>query len=127
MVAAAGGKEIQCSEYGTFGSKELSLNILKSLGAERRACLLANHGMICYGPNLKKTLWLANEIETLARQYIYSCCLGPPKLLSDNEMTVILAKFKTYGKQASEIEKMDTCISCHAVKPPTKKTGYIYS
>ncbi len=97
MVAAAGGRDIRCASYATFGTEKPSRNMLKAL-AGRDACLLANHGMICLGPNLKRALWLAGEVETLARQYIAARQLGEPTLLSGAEMDRVLRLFQGYGQ-----------------------------
>jgi len=98
MIAVAGGSSLRCATYATFGTEALSQNMLKALEG-RRACLLANHGMICFGPNLEKALWLAGEVETLCRQYIAAKQLGEPTLLSQAEMKRVLALFENYGKQ----------------------------
>eukprot|EP00746_Dinoflagellata_sp_MGD_P145820 gnl/MRDRNA2_/MRDRNA2_78379_c0_seq1.p1 gnl/MRDRNA2_/MRDRNA2_78379_c0~~gnl/MRDRNA2_/MRDRNA2_78379_c0_seq1.p1 ORF type:complete len:818 (-),score=156.33 gnl/MRDRNA2_/MRDRNA2_78379_c0_seq1:86-2539(-) len=122
MVGAAGGKVIPCAEYGTFGTQELSDSILKAMReAGTRACLMANHGVICHSANLKKALGLAVEIECLAKQYNYACTYGPPIILDDAEMDIILAKFKTYGKQLSEIKCMGCFDQTHAVIPPPRR------
>jgi len=98
MVAVAGGTSIRCADYATFGTAELAVHAAAAL-TDRKACLLANHGMICLGPSLEKTMALAVEIETLARQYWYARQGGEPVLLPDDEMTRVLEKFRTYGKQ----------------------------
>jgi len=96
MVAAAGGASIRCAPYATFGSQELSDHALAALVA-RRACLLANHGMIVLGENLDLALDLAIEVEALAEQYGAALQLGEPTILSDAEMAKVLEKFRTYG------------------------------
>ncbi len=96
MVATAGGKKIQCAEYATFGTQALSDNALKALGG-RLACLLANHGVIALGGTLSKALWLANEIETLAKQYFIASRYGKLIILPDDEMDRVLEGFKSYG------------------------------
>lgn len=97
MIAAAGGSTIRCAPYATFGTDELSLAALNALEG-RLACLLANHGLIACGPSLRKALWLANEVEMLARQYAISRQLGDCVILSDDEMARVMEKFKTsYG------------------------------
>ena len=98
MVAAAGGTDIRCSDYATFGTPVLSELMLDALEG-RRACLLANHGLIAYGETVDKALGLAVEVETLARQYMLACQIGEPVLLSDKDMNDVLEKFKTYGAQ----------------------------
>lgn len=121
MVGVAGGKEIRCAEYATFGTQELSAFMIDAMAGGLRACLLANHGMVCYGPSLEKALWLTNEVEQLARQYIYTLSLGPPVLLSDEEMDIVLAKFMTYGKQADEVAKLGPEVCKHAIVMPPKR------
>ena len=97
MVAVAGGTDIRCADYATFGTQALSDEMLKALEG-RRACLLANHGMICFAPDLGKALALAVEVETLARQYWHARQAGDPVLLSDEEMTTVLECFESYGQ-----------------------------
>jgi len=97
MVAVAGGEDVRCADYATFGTQELSNNMIQALD-NRKACLLSNHGLIAFGDNLSHAFWLAKEIETLAKQYILSRHLGEPKILSTREMSSIIKKFKTYGK-----------------------------
>ncbi|MBE9554883.1 MAG: L-fuculose-phosphate aldolase [Proteobacteria bacterium] len=97
MVAVAGGDSIRCAPYATFGSQELSDNALAALEG-RKACLLANHGMICIDRDLDAVLALAVEVETLARQYCQALQLGEPIVLPAAEMRRVLEKFKTYGK-----------------------------
>ncbi len=97
MVAVAGGKSIRCAPYATFGTQELSHAAVKALEG-RRACLLANHGMVCIEDTLKRTLALAVEVETLAEQYWRALQVGEPFLLEDAEMDLILDRIKTYGQ-----------------------------
>lgn len=97
MVAAAGGTTIRCAPYATFGTPELAALALKALEG-RSACLLANHGMIAVGPNLKKAMWLAVEVETLAAQYWRALQVGKPYILSDEEVAAVIERFRTYGQ-----------------------------
>jgi L-fuculose-phosphate aldolase len=97
MVAVAGGEDVRCADYATFGTQELSNNMITAL-ADRSACLLSNHGQIAFGDDLAQALWLTNEIETLAKQYILARALGEPTVLSPKEMSSIIEKFRTYGK-----------------------------
>ncbi len=96
MVAVAGGKSIQCADYALFGTQALSEHVIKALGP-RNACLMANHGIIALGKNLKSALALAVELETLAAQYIRVLQMGEPVLLSDAQMDEALAAFSGYG------------------------------
>lgn len=100
MIAAAGGNTIPCVPYHTWGTQALADDIVAAL-ADRQACLLANHGMVCVGPTLKKAAWLAVEVETLAAQYWRALQVGEPYVLSDAEMAEAVAKFATYGLDES--------------------------
>ena len=97
MVAMAGGQDIKCAKYATFGTRDLSKNILKALKG-RKACLIANHGQIVFETNLSKAFELAEEVENISLQYITSLKLGKPKILSKNEMKKVLSKAKNYKK-----------------------------
>ena len=97
MVAVAGGEDIKCTKYATFGTKNLSRNIIKAL-KNRSACLIANHGQVAYGENLNQTFELAQEIENICHQYINAIRIGIPKILSQKEMKIVLGKFKNYKK-----------------------------
>ena len=97
MVAVAGGKNIRCAPYATFGTQALSDNAVAALTG-RKACLLAQHGMIAVSTSLKSALALAVEVESLAGQYWRVLQVGQPILLPDAEMDVVLEKFRTYGQ-----------------------------
>jgi L-fuculose-phosphate aldolase len=99
MIALAGGNDIRCSGYATFGTQALSEAALAALEG-RKACLLANHGLIALGPGIKKALALAVEVETLAAQYWRARQLGEPVHLSDAEMAEVHARMQHYGSTA---------------------------
>lgn len=96
MVAVVGGRDIRCAPYATFGTQKLSDNALQAL-TDRKACLLANHGMIAIGPGLQKALALAVEVEALCEQYWRALQIGKPKILSAREMNTVIRKFRSYG------------------------------
>ncbi len=96
MIAAAGGDTIRCAPYATFGTKELSAHAVRALES-RLACLLDHHGMIAIGPTLEKALWLAVEVETLARQYHGCLQIGEPPLLSTEEIERVRQRMAGYG------------------------------
>ena len=98
MVAVAGGEDLKCSKYATFGTKQLSINIIKVL-KNRSACLIANHGQVAFGNNLEKAFELAQEIENICHQYINALRIGIPKILSKKEMKIVLEKFKNYKRR----------------------------
>ena len=97
MVAVAGGCDIRCAPYATFGTQELSDHALAAL-AGRRACLLAHHGMIAFADDLPRALALAVEVETLAEMYWRCLQVGEPARLPDDEMERVLARFADYGQ-----------------------------
>jgi L-fuculose-phosphate aldolase len=99
MIAAAGGSTIRCAPYALFGTQELSDHALAAL-KDRKACLLANHGMIATGRDLNQALALCVEVESLCEQYWRARQVGEPRHLSEADMAEVMEKFKTYGPQA---------------------------
>lgn len=99
MVAVAGGEDIRCAPYATFGTQELSDHVLAAL-AGRKACLMANHGLICLERTLPRALALAIEVENLARTYCQCLTIGEPNLLGSEEMARVIEKFRDYGAGA---------------------------
>jgi L-fuculose-phosphate aldolase len=96
MIAAAGGPSIRVAPYATYGTAELSRHALAALEG-RTCCLLANHGLIATGATLKRAMWLAVELETLARQYHLALAIGQPQILPDAEIAHVIDRFKEYG------------------------------
>ncbi|MBL8429007.1 MAG: class II aldolase/adducin family protein [Dechloromonas sp.] len=98
MIARFGGATIGCAEYSIFGSEALSTAAISAMTG-RKACLLANHGMLVAGRDLDEALALAIELEELCEQYWRACQLGQPVMLSAEEMAAVLEKFAGYGQQ----------------------------
>jgi L-fuculose-phosphate aldolase len=98
MVAVAGGTDIRCAPYYTFGTQALSDAAVAALEG-RKACLLANHGVIAVGADLPAALALAGEVENLAAQYGAALALGDVRVLDEIHMRPVLDKFRTYGSQ----------------------------
>ena len=96
MIAAFGGTDIRCADYATYGTKTLSENALKALEG-RSGCLLANHGMIVAGGDLDQAMWLAVELETIAKQYYYSLLIGGPVVLPDSAVEEARESMQDYG------------------------------
>ncbi len=101
MVAVAGGMDIRCSDYALFGTEALSVAVIAAL-EQRRACLLANHGLVACGADLSDALQLAIEVELLASQYLLARQSGEPVLLTDEQMTEVLVRFADYGQQPDD-------------------------
>lgn len=95
MVAVAGGASIRCAEYATFGTAELSANTLAAL-VGRRACLLANHGIVTLGSDLTRALSLADDVERLAEVYGLALAAGTPVILDEAEMSRVVKLFRSY-------------------------------
>src|SRR6185437_14512586 len=95
MIAVAGGSDIRCAPYATFGTQELSDHAVRALEG-REACLLAHHGLIAVGNSLERSLALAVEVETLAEMYWRALQIGEPELLSEQEMRRVIERFAKY-------------------------------
>ncbi len=102
MVAVAGGSDIRCADYATFGTAELSEAMLRAMEG-RTACLLANHGLIAAAETLQRALMRAAEVESLCKQYHIARQMGDPAILPEEEMARVLEKFRSYGKQPKEL------------------------
>ncbi len=98
MVVRAGGDEIPCADYATFGSAQLAVNVVAALGGGD-ACLMANHGMVALGRDLPAALRLAAEVETLASQYWHAAQLGTPHVLDRAELDDARRRFAEYGQR----------------------------
>lgn len=98
MVAVGGGASIPLAPYATFGSDALAASVVDTLEG-RRACLMANHGLITLGPDLRHALAITEEIEEQAAVYWGTLAIGGPTLLDDAEMQRILVAFGGYGQR----------------------------
>ena len=100
VIALGGGPDIPCSAYATFGTAELAEAAVAAL-AGRRACLLANHGVVALGASLTAAEALAREVENLARQYLLLLSAGlAPVLLDQGQMQAVAEQFRGYGRPA---------------------------
>jgi L-fuculose-phosphate aldolase len=96
MMAAFGGPDIRCSGYACYGTAELSAHVLAAIEG-RNGCLMANHGMIVGGPTLSRALWLAQELEAMAHQYVHLLQIGGAHILSEAELAETARGFAGYG------------------------------
>jgi len=98
MIAFFGGDDIPCAKFAIPGSQELSNYAVKAL-KNRKACLLANHGVIITGKDIDEAAFLAEELETLCKQITIAKINGTAKLVGKRDMKKIIEAVKTYGKQ----------------------------
>jgi L-fuculose-phosphate aldolase len=96
-VAGFGGDDVPIAPYATFGTPALAHAAARAI-AGRTACLLANHGMICHGPDAAGALLTALRLETLARQYLIARAAGTPRLLTPTEMAAARERYRNYGR-----------------------------
>ena len=99
MVAVAGGDSVRCVPYHLFGTEALSLAVAQAM-LDRDACLLANHGLVAAGTTLQRAMKVAQEIESLCETYLRALAVGEPVLLSADEMSAVIERFRRYGKAA---------------------------
>ena len=97
MIAVAGA-DVRCAEYATFGTHELAVNACKAM-EDRRAVILANHGVLAGAQDLKNAYNIVEEIEYCSEIYVKARSIGNPVVLPDEEMTLMAEKFKTYGQR----------------------------
>jgi L-fuculose-phosphate aldolase len=99
LTALAGGSDIRCASYETFGTPELATSVLSALDG-RLACLMANHGLVALGKTMGDALGLAIEVEELCRQFLVARSVGDPILLTPTQMSEVRAKFDTYQRKS---------------------------
>ena len=97
LVAHAGGKDIKCAEYATYGTAELAINALKGM-EDRKAVLLANHGINVVGTTMEEAFATTEQLEFCARLYWQAKSIGEPVILNDQEMKMMVERFKGYGQ-----------------------------
>jgi L-fuculose-phosphate aldolase len=101
MIAIAGGDSVRCAPYALFGTETLSSHAVSAM-KDRKACLLANHGLIAAGRDLDEAMAVATEIESLCQQYLLARQTGQPVLLSSEEMLAVIARFRSYGRNVNQ-------------------------
>ena len=101
MIAVAGGDSVRCAPYAMFGTQKLSDNIINAL-AGRKACLIANHGLVTIGESLEEALQISEEIEHLCHLYIEAKKIGDPNLLTKKEMIEVIERFQTYSRHSKD-------------------------
>ena len=102
-VALFGGDDVRLAPYALFGTAELAEHVAVAM-AGRRACLLANHGMIVSGPDADAALLAAIRLETLCRQYLMALSAGAPVILDADAMRAVHARYRSYGQQPDRRE-----------------------
>jgi len=98
-LIAYAGKKVPCAPYATFGTQEIADAAYNAMGKEYNAVLLANHGLIAVGPDMPSAFGIAEIIEMVCEIYYRAKCVGEPVILPDEEMELMLKKFKTYGQK----------------------------
>ncbi len=121
MTAVAGGPDIRCARYATFGTQALSDAVLEAMEG-RTACLMAHHGLVVGAKTLDKALWLAIEVETLAKMYVHALAIGEPSCLSEAEMARVSEQMRrmSYG-QAPDLEQAQP--SARDLRGPVPKSA----
>lgn len=104
-IAGFGGEDVRCSRYERFGGRDVALAAVEAM-EERNACLLANHGMICFADSITRAVANAAKLEMLVRQYLLVRSVGSPVLLSDIELAQVKDRYTTYSQQPRPVIDM---------------------
>lgn len=97
-LVAFAGKNVRCASYATFGTQELAEHAFEGM-KDRKAVLLANHGLLAGATNIATAFAVAEEIEFCCEVYTRTKAIGEPVILEDAEMDVMAEKFKSYGQK----------------------------
>ncbi|MDO5713822.1 MAG: class II aldolase/adducin family protein [Tissierellia bacterium] len=96
LLASVGGNSVDIAPYHTYGTKELAEDAVKYMG-NKKAVILANHGLITWGDSIKEALDIAETVEFCSFLYVEASTFGTPTLISNKEMELMLEKFQDYG------------------------------
>ncbi|WP_409227647.1 L-fuculose-phosphate aldolase [Gudongella sp. SC589] len=97
MVAVA-GDNVRCADYATFGTKELAENAFRAM-EDRKAVLLANHGMLAGATTVEQAFKIAEDIEFCCELYYRTRSMGEPVVIGQEEMVRMREKFRKYGQK----------------------------
>lgn len=98
VAARFGGTELRCASYATYGTEELALAVAGTLGVDRHACLMANHGAIAVAGDLAGAIALATDVEWFCGVHRRAVSQGTPRVLDADEMAVVSERFASYGQ-----------------------------
>lgn len=93
------GHEIGVASYALCGSELLADVVAKGLGTDKKAILLANHGLVAVGRSMEEALKVAQIVERTAMITIYARVLGPPHALQDKDIAQLNRLYKSYGQK----------------------------
>jgi L-fuculose-phosphate aldolase len=97
QVASFGGP-VAVAPYATYGTDELAANVVAAL-AGRSACLMANHGAVTTGPDLRTAVTRARALEWVCDVYLRAAAAGRPRLLPPEEIETVVRKLSGYGQR----------------------------
>jgi len=100
-LVALAGHNVRCAKYATYGTKELAENALEAM-KDRRAVILANHGLLAGANDLLNAFNIVEEIEYCSEIYCRVKSIGDPVILQKEEMDLMVEKFKTYGQKSED-------------------------
>ena len=104
-LVAFAGTDVRCAKYATYGTVALAKNAFEAM-KDRKAVLLANHGLLAGGSNLAEAFAVTEVIEFCCELYCRAKCIGDPVLLPQEEMELMIERFKNYGRRTEEHEKI---------------------
>lgn len=102
-LVAYAGPDVRCAQYASYGTVALARNAFSAM-EDRKACLLANHGLLAGGDDLAQAFNVTEEIEFCCELYCRSRAMGKPVILDQEEMVRMMARFQDYGKKMEEHE-----------------------
>jgi ribulose-5-phosphate 4-epimerase/fuculose-1-phosphate aldolase len=105
-VTVAIGPTVDVVPYGVSGSPQLLENVVGKLDNRCHCYLLQNHGALCVGRNLDKTVTYVELLEKTASIYYRALATGRPITTLPDPLTKVLSQFVTKAQDA-EIARKD--------------------
>jgi L-ribulose-5-phosphate 4-epimerase len=106
-VTVAVGSTIDVVPYGVSGSPQLLENVVSKLDNRCHCYLLQNHGALCVGRNLDKTVNYVELLEKTASIYYRALATGRPITTLPDPLTEVLFRFVTKAQDV-EIARKDS-------------------
>jgi L-fuculose-phosphate aldolase len=90
------GGSVRVARYATFGTDDLAASIVEALEGGRRAALVASHGAVTYGDDLRSAVEATELLEWACGVYVNACAIGTPRVLDDDEQRALAEAFAAY-------------------------------
>ena len=80
------GGPVEVTNYALPGSEELAQETIRAIGEKGCACIIANHGAVCAGRDMKSAFKTCTVLEMTAEIYYKALAVGKPFIIDDADV-----------------------------------------